>query len=220
VGAASGGEAARGLHQIADMSSDLQDKGLQTSLVIDRGTAARFGITPQLIDDALYDAFGQWQVSIMDTSLNQYHVVMEVEPRFWQRPDTLQSIYVRTPTGTEAPLSAFSSYGPSTTTLAVTHQAQFPAVTLSFNVTPGVALGEAVGAVDAATRAVGLPASIHASFQGTAQAFEASLADEPLLILAALVAVYIVLGVLYESYIHPLTILSALPSAGWAPSWR
>ena len=204
----------RATPQIVDLNSDLQDRGLQTSLVIDRSTASRLGITPQLIDDTLYDAFGQRQVSIMYTPLNQYHVVMEVEPRFWQRPETLRDVYVRPPAGAQVPLSAFSRYAPSITTLAVNHQGQFPAVTLSFNVPPGVALSEAVQAVTDATREIGLPASIHGSFQGTAQAFQVSLASEPWLILAALAAVYIVLGILYESYIHPLTILSTLPSAG------
>jgi multidrug efflux pump len=204
----------RTTRQIVDVSSDLQDKGLQASLVVDRGTASRLGISSQLIDDTLYDAFGQRQVAITYTSLNQYHVVMEVEPRFWQRPDTLREIYVRPPDGTQVPLAAFSRYAPSTTALAVNHQGQFPAVTLSFNLAPGVALGEAVDAVESAAREIGLPAGIRGSFQGTAQAFQGSLANEPWLILAALVAVYIVLGVLYESYVHPLTILSTLPSAG------
>jgi multidrug efflux pump len=204
----------RTMSHVVDVSSDLQDRGLQTSLVIDRATASRLGITPQLIDDTLYDAFGQRQVSIIYTPLNQYHVVMEVEPRFWQRPDTLRDIYVRTPTGVPVPLSAFSRYRPSTTTLAVNHQGQFPGVTLSFNLAPGIALGDAVQAVEEASHRIGLPGSIHGSFQGTAQAFQASLANEPWLIAAALVAVYIVLGVLYESYVHPLTILSTLPSAG------
>jgi multidrug efflux pump subunit AcrB len=204
----------RTLPQVVDLNSDQQDKGLATSLVIDRRTTARLGITPQLIDDTLYDAFGQRQVSVMYTALNQYHVVMEVAPAFWQRPDTLRDIYVRSPAGTMVPLSAFSRYEQAATTLAVNHQSQFPSVTLSFNVPPGVSLGETVEAVERATHDLGLPASIRGSFQGTAQAFQASLANQPLLILAALVAVYIVLGILYESYIHPLTILSTLPSAG------
>ena len=182
--------------------------------MIDRSTASRLGITPQLIDDTLYDAFGQRQVSTMFTQLNQYHVVMEVEPRFWQRPETLQDIYVRSKAGALVPLSAFSRYEFTSTALAVNHQGQFPSVTLSFNVAPGVALGEAVDAINAATQQLGLPSSIRGSFQGTAQAFQSSLANEPLLIAAALAAVYIVLGVLYESYVHPLTILSTLPSAG------
>src|SRR6058998_1117874 len=167
-----------------------------------------------MIDDTLYDAFGQRLVSTLYTQLNQYHVVMEVAPRFWQSPETLKDIYVRSSSGDMAPLSAFTHFEPATTALAVNHQGQFPAVTLSFNLAPGVALGEAVKAIEAAQREMGLPAGIRASFQGTAQAFQASLANEPLLILAALVTVYIVLGILYESYIHPLTILSTLPSAG------
>ena len=202
------------LPSLTDVSSDQQNRGLEASVVIDRDTASRLGISPQMIDDTLYDAFGQRQVSTMYTQLNQYHVVMEVAPRFWQSPETLQDIYVRAASGAQVPLSAFTHFAPTTTALAVNHQGQFPAVTLSFNLAPGVALGDAVTAIEAAEREIGLPASIHASFQGTAQAFQSSLANEPLLILAALVTVYIVLGVLYESYIHPLTILSTLPSAG------
>jgi multidrug efflux pump len=204
----------RTLPQLADVSSDQQDKGLQASVAIDRSTASRLGITPQLIDDTLYDAFGQRQVSISYTLLNQYHVVMEVDPRFWQRPETLQDIYLPSSTGAMVPLSAFARFQRTATSLAVNHQGQFPAATISFNLAPGVSLGEAVKVVESATHQMGLPASIRGSFQGTAQAFQASLANEPLLILAALVAVYIVLGVLYESYIHPITILSTLPSAG------
>jgi len=182
--------------------------------VFDRSTASRLGITPQLIDDTLYDAFGQRQVSIMYTALNQYHVVMEVAPPYWQRPDTLHDIYVRTPNGAQVPLSTFAHYEPTATALSVNHQGQFPAITFSFNLPSGVALGDAVRAIETATREIGLPASIRGSLQGTAQAFQASLANQPLLILAALVTVYIVLGILYESYIHPITILSTLPSAG------
>ncbi len=204
----------RSLPGVVDVNSDRQDKGLQSSIVVDRATASRFGITQQLIDNTLYGAFGQSQVSIMYTQLNQYHVVMEVAPEYWQRPDTLQYIYVRTPTGTLVPLSAFSHYEPTATALAVAHQGQFPAVTLSFNLVPGLALGDAVKSINEATRKIGLPSSIGGSFQGTAQAFQASLTNQPLLILAALFAVYIVLGILYESYIHPITIISTLPSAG------
>src|SRR5947209_4753340 len=207
-------EKLKGLPELRDVASDQQDQGLEASLVIDRDTAARMGILPQAIDDTLYDAFGQRQVSTIFTQLNQYHVVLEVQPHFQQNPDALKSIYVRSSNGTQVPLSAFTRYEPKTTALAVSHQGQFPAVTLSFNLAPGVALGEAVNAIQGAEREIGLPASIHASFQGTAQAFQASLANEPWLILAALVTVYIVLGVLYESYIHPITILSTLPSAG------
>jgi multidrug efflux pump len=199
---------------LVDVNSDQQNRGLQASLVIDRDTAARLGITPQMIDDTLYDAFGQRQVSTTYTQLNQYHVVMEVAPEYWQDPETLRDIYVRSTTGKQVPLSAFTHFEATTTALAVNHQGQFPAITLSFNLVPGVALGDAVNEIEAAEREIGLPGSIHATFQGTAQAFQASLANEPLLILAALIAVYIVLGILYESYIHPLTILSTLPSAG------
>jgi multidrug efflux pump len=202
------------LPELRDVASDQQSGGLEASLVIDRDTAARLGITPQMIDDTLYDAFGQRQVSTIFTQLNQYHVVLEVAPGFQQGPDALKDIYVRSATGAAVPLATFTHFAPSTTALAVNHQGQFPAVTLSFNLAPGVALGDAVRAIEAAARDIGLPASVQASFQGTAQAFQASLANEPVLILAALVTVYIVLGVLYESYIHPLTILSTLPSAG------
>jgi multidrug efflux pump len=204
----------RTLPQLVDVNSDQQNKGLQVSVVIDRSTASRLGITPQLIDETLYDAFGQRQVSIMYTLLNQYHVVMEVAPSFWQNPETLRDIYVKSPTGAMVPLSAFARFERTSTSLAVNHQSQFPSVTISFNLLPGVALGDAVNLIQAATKQIGLPASIRSSFAGTAQAFQSSLASEPLLILAALVTVYIVLGVLYESYIHPITILSTLPSAG------
>ncbi|SPQ00591.1 multidrug efflux system, subunit C [Candidatus Sulfobium mesophilum] len=204
----------RTLPQLVDVSSDQQDKGLQASLVIDRDTASRLGITARQVDDILYDAFGQRQVSITYTLLNQYHVVMEVEPYYWQRPESLKDIYVPSSNGGMVPLSAFTHYERTTTSLAVSHQGQFPSVTASFNLAPGVALGEAVKVIENETRQMGLPASIRGSFAGTAQAFKASLMNEPLLILAALVTVYIVLGILYESYIHPITILSTLPSAG------
>jgi multidrug efflux pump len=202
------------LPQLADVNSDQQNKGLQASLVIDRSTASRLNITPATIDNTLYDAFGQRQVSTMYTPLNQYHVVMELQPRFWQSPDGLKYTYVRSSTGELVPLSAFSHYEPSTAPLAVNHQGQFPSVTISFNLAPGVALGTAVNAIQAAEAEMRLPGSIRGSFQGTAQAFQASLANEPILIAAALIAVYIVLGILYESLIHPITILSTLPSAG------
>ncbi len=257
------------LPQLRDVSSDQQDKGLQASVVIDRDAASRFGITPSLIDQTLYDAFGQRQASILYTMLNQYHLVMEAAPKFWQRPETLRDIYlpstattvstavgattsanaittaaasaapaltaatptvgvtaaasgtiaataatVTAPTTGMVPLSAFTRFVRTQAPLAVNHQGQFPAVTLSFNLAPGISLGEAVSAVNGATREMGMPASIAGSFQGTAEAFIASLSNEPLLILAALVAVYIVLGILYESYVHPITILSTLPSAG------
>jgi multidrug efflux pump subunit AcrB len=169
-----------------------------------------------MLDDTLYDAFGQRQVSTIYTLLNQYHVVLEVEPPFWQNPDGLQYIYARSANSNLplVPLSAFTHYAPSTTALAVNHQGQFPAVTLSFNLAPGMALGDAVTAIEQATREMGLPTTMRGSFQGIAQAFQDSLASQPLLITAALMAVYIVLGILYESYIHPVTILSTLPSAG------
>jgi multidrug efflux pump len=207
-------ERLRALPQLVDFSSDQQDRGRQSTVVIDRATAARLGVTSRLVDDTLYDAFGQRQVSTMYTPLNQYHVVMEAAPEFGQRPQTLQDVYVRPAAGPPVPLAAFTRYQPEATALAVSHQGQFPSVTLSFNLAPGASLGAAVDAIDAATRQLGLPASIQGSFQGTAQAFQASLASQPLLIATALLAVYIVLGMLYESYVHPLTILSTLPSAG------
>ena len=204
----------RGLRQVVDVSSDQQDRGQQATVVIDRNTASRLGISAQLLDDTLYDAFGQRQVSVMYTLLNQYHVVMEVEPKYWQRPETLRDIYLPGTGGAMVPLSAVTSYQLTNTSLAVNHQSQFPSITLSFNLPPGVALGEAVDAIQNATSHIGLPSTIRGSFQGTAQAFQAALANQPILILAALVSVYIVLGVLYESYVHPITILSTLPSAG------
>jgi multidrug efflux pump subunit AcrB len=204
----------RTLPQLVDVNSDQQTQGLQASLVIDRRTAARLGISSQNIDDTLYDAFGQRFVSTMFTPLNQYHVVLEVNPSFWQNPDGLKYIYVRGAKGVQAPLSAFTHYEPRTAPLQVNHQGQFPAVTISFNLPRGVALGDAVNAIDAAEREIGLPQGIRGSFAGAAQAYQDSLASEPLLIAAALITVYIVLGVLYESMIHPLTILSTLPSAG------
>jgi multidrug efflux pump len=229
------------LPQLRDVASDQQDHALEMALTIDRDTAARFGITPQMIDDTLYDAFGQRQVSTMFTQLNQYHVVMEVAPQFQRSPESLKQIYIRAPnagntrpvnatganspveTGAPAnapsniasvPLSTIAHFEQKTTPLSVNHQGQFPAVTLSFNLAPGAALGDAVKAIQDAEREIGLPPSIRAGFQGTAQAFQNSLANESWLLLAALVTVYIVLGVLYESYIHPITILSTLPSAG------
>jgi multidrug efflux pump len=204
----------KGLRELVDVNSDQQNRGLQASLEIDRATASRLGITPQTIDNTLYDAFGQRQVSTTYTPLNQYHVVMEVEPKFWQSPDGLKYTYVRSTAGELVPLSAFTHAVSTTSPLAVNHQGQFPSVTISFNLAPGASLGTAVDAIQAAERELRLPGSIRGSFQGTAQAFQASLANEPILIAAALLAVYIVLGILYESLIHPLTILSTLPSAG------
>jgi multidrug efflux pump len=199
---------------LVDVNSDQQIKGLEASLTIDRATASRLGITPQAIDDTLYDAFGQRQVSTMYTALNQYHVVLEMDPKFLQGPEGLDVVRVRATDGTLVPLSAFARYEPSTAPLQVNHQGQFPAVTISFNLTQGTSLGDAVEKIQEAERELGLPASIRGSFQGTAQAFQDSLANQPILILAALFAVYIVLGILYESLIHPITILSTLPSAG------
>ncbi|HEV7519125.1 MAG TPA: efflux RND transporter permease subunit, partial [Thermoanaerobaculia bacterium] len=204
----------RTVPQLVDVNTDQQNKGLEETLAIDRATAARLGITSQMIDDTLYDAFGQRPVSTMYQQLNQYHVVMEVEPSFWQNPDGLKYIYVRAKGGNMVPLSTFTHFASTNAPLAVNHQGQFPAVTLSFNLPPGVALGDAVTAIGRAEAEMRLPGTIHGSFQGTAQAFQASLKNEPILILAALLTVYIVLGVLYESLIHPITILSTLPSAG------
>jgi multidrug efflux pump len=204
----------RTLPELRDQNSDQQDKGLQAKLVIDRDTASRMGITPQTLDNALYDAFGQRQVSTMYRPLNQYHVVMEVAPQFQQTPEALQNIYLKSSTGTPIPLAAFTHYEPSNTPLSVSHQGQVPSVTISFNLAPGVSLGEATQAIEAAQRSIGFPPTVSANFQGTAAAFQDSLSSEPILILTALVTVYIVLGMLYESYIHPITILSTLPSAG------
>ena len=203
-----------GMKELADVNSDLQEKGLQVAVVIDRDAAARFGIRPSAIDEALYDAFGQRQISVNYTLLNQYRVVMEVEPRFWQHPETLRQIYV-TPTGGEPiPLGTFARFEQNATSLTVNHQSQFPSVTISFNLARGVNLGQAVTAVETAMAEMNMPPTIRGSFQGTAKAFKESLANQPLLILAALITVYIVLGILYESFIHPITILSTLPSAG------
>ena len=207
-------ETVRAQPELRDVSSDQQNKGLRVLLTIDRGTASRLGITPQMIVDTLYDAFGQRQVSTIFTQLNQYRVVLAVKPDFQQGPDWLQTIYLRGSNGGQVPLGAIARVAETTGPLLISRQGQFPAATVSFNPAPGVALGRAVKAVESAVQKIGLPPSFQASFQGTAQAFQASLANEPLLILAALVTVYIVLGVLYESYIHPITILSTLPSAG------
>ncbi len=204
----------RALPQLRDVNTDQQDRGLEATVLIDRDTAARLGVATADIDNALYDAFGQRQVSIMYQQLNQYHVVMEVAPEFSSSTEALQNIYVRAANGTPVPLAAFAHFGPSNTPLAVNHQGQYPSVTISFNLAPNVSLGDATVAIEHAERSINFPASISAGFQGTAAAFQSSLASEPLLILAALVTVYIVLGVLYESYIHPITILSTLPSAG------
>jgi len=207
-------ERLRKLPQLVDVNTDQQNKGMQAYVEIDRDTASRLGLSAQDIDNTLYDAFGQRQVSTMYTELNQYHVVMEVAPEYWQSPDTLKAIYLRSRNGNTVPLAAFTRFARSDAPLAVNHQGQFPSATISFNLPPGVSLGEAVAAIETEQNQMGMPTGIHGSFSGTAQAFEASLADEPVLILTALIAVYIVLGILYESYVHPITILSTLPSAG------
>ncbi len=242
----------RALPELRDVSTDQQDKGLVTNLVIDRDAASRLGITAQMIDSTLYDAFGQRQVSTMYTGLNQYFVVMEVDPRYSQSPDALNGIFIKSSGGTSGtfggtistlgstgtspaapgtsigaatgaaaatgsrmvPLSTIAHYETQNAALQVNHQGQYPAITLTFNLAPNVALGDAVTAIEKAQREMGMPSNVHASFQGTAQAFQDSLRNEPLLILAAIVTVYIVLGILYESLIHPLTILSTLPPAG------
>ena len=200
--------------EIGDISSDQQTAGLQATLVVDRDTGSRLGIRSLDIDNTLYDAFGQRQVSTIYTELNQYHIVMEVDEAFRGSTDAIQSLYVRSANGTQVPLSAFTHYDTKNSALAVNHQGQFPAVTISFNLADGVALGDAVTKIEAAVLHLGVPSDIHPTFQGNARAFQSALASQPWLILAALVAVYIVLGMLYESYIHPITILSTLPSAG------
>ena len=222
----------RTLPELRDVATDQLNNGLKTTISIDRDTASRLGIFPQAIDNTLYDAFGQRQVSTIFTQLNQYHVVLEVLPSFAGTPDSLKDIYIRpsvvTPnsgaptangaavstSGTPVPISTFTQMQDGNASLSVNHQGQFPVVTLSFNLAPGGSLGDATKAIQQAEKDIQLPASIHASFQGTAAAFQNSLASEPYLILAAVITVYIVLGVLYESYIHPITILSTLPSAG------
>jgi multidrug efflux pump len=207
-------EKMRTLPGLTDVNSDQRNHGLEELLDYDRPTASRMGITPQAIDSTLYHAFGQSQVSTMFTPLNQYHVVMEVAPKYWQRPESLDEIYLTTTNGGQIPLSAVTHRQATTTSIAVNHSGQFPSVTLSFNLAPGVALSDAVGAINGMEQSAGMPSTIHGSFSGTAQAYQASLATEPLLILTALLAVYIVLGILYESFVHPITILSTLPSAG------
>jgi multidrug efflux pump len=199
---------------VTDVASDLQDQGLAAKLVIDRDTAARLGIAMSDVDNTLYDAFGQRQVSTIFTQLNQYHVVMEVGQSFQTTPSTLNSLYVKSGNGAQVPLSMVAHWEQSTAQLSIGHQGQFPSTIVSFNLAPGKALGDAVKAVNRIEQRIQMPSSINASFQGTAAAFQTSLSNEPLLILAALITVYIVLGVLYESYIHPITIISSLPSAG------
>ena len=199
---------------LSDVATDAQTEGLEYNLVIDRDTASRLGVTPQNIDDTLDDAFAQRQVSTMFTQLNQYHVVLEVEPKFQRDPSALDNIYVKSSNGTQVPLSTFTHFEQRPSSLVINHQGQFPVVTVSFNLAPGKSIGDAVDAVTKAQKQLHMPASVNGSFEGTARSFEASLQNEPILILAALIVVYIVLGVLYESYIHPITILSTLPSAG------
>jgi multidrug efflux pump len=199
--------------ELRDVATDQQDQGLRAHLVIDRETASRLGITPQMIDDTLYDAFGQRQISTLFTQVNQYRVVLEVAPNFQKGPAALNDIYLRSASNGEVPLSAITRFQEANTPLSVNHQGQFPVVTLSFNLAPRASLGEAVKAVAAVNDELRLPASIQGEFQGTARAFQTALTGQPLLILSAVLTVYIVLGVLYESYIHPATILSTLPSA-------
>ena len=202
------------LPELTDVDTDQQNSGLQARVVYDRQTASRLGITTQLMDSTLYSAFGQAQVSTMYTSLNQYYVVMEVAPHFWQSPEGLDYFYLHPTSGGVIPLKAIAHFEPRIAPLAVNHQGQFPSVTISFNLAPGVALSEADNVISQTEQNIGMPSSIRGMYSGTLQAFRASLATEPLLIITALLTVYIVLGVLYESYIHPITILSTLPSAG------
>jgi len=204
----------RKIRLLTDVNTDQQNSGLQAMLTYDRDTATRLGITPQMLDNSLYEAFGQAQISTMYTAINQYHVVLEVEPKFWQSPVNLNDVYIRAAQGKVIPLSAVAHYEPSTAPLAVNHQGQYPSVTISFNLAPGVALSDASRAILDMEQKIGMPSSITGMFSGTLQAFQSSLATEPFLIITALMAVYIVLGILYESYIHPLTIISTLPSAG------
>jgi len=207
-------ERMRKIPELRDVNSDQQLKGLQAAVVVDRDTAYRLGVSIQAIDDTLNDAYGQRQVSVMYQGINQYYVVMEVLPQFQQSPEYLNQVYIASSSGKLIPMSAFSHYGPSNSALTINHQGVFPAITLSFNLAPGAALGDAVHHIETVQREIGMPATVHATFQGTAQAFKDSFSSELTLVLAAIAAVYIVLGILYESYIHPITILSTLPSAG------
>jgi multidrug efflux pump subunit AcrB len=206
--------ALRACPELADVASDQQSGGLQVSVEVDRLKAARLNIQMQAIDDALYNSFGQRQVSTIFTQLNQYRVILEAEPQYQTTPESLQKIYVKSTTGTMVPLSAFASIKVTTAPLTIVHQEQFPAITLSFNLSQGGSLGEAVKAIQNAQKTIGLPDTIATSYSGSAAEFRSSLKSEPFLILAAIIVIYIVLGVLYESYIHPITILSSLPSAG------
>jgi len=204
----------KSLPGLLDVNSDQQNEGLQSSLVYDRATASRMGITPQMIDNTLYDAFGQAEVSTIYKTQNQYYVVMEVAPQFWQDPRQLANIYVKSASGRAVPLSAITRLQTKTAPISVNHQGQFPSVTVSFNLAPGVALSDAARVIDEMEQGIGMPESIHGMFAGTLQAFQQSLSSEPLLLTMAVITVYIVLGILYESCIHPITILSTLPSAG------
>jgi len=207
-------EELRTIPLIVDVNTDQQNSGLQSYVQVDRSTAARFGISSQLVDNVLYDAFGEREVSTIYKPLNQYYVVMLVGRAFWQNPLFLRQVYAYAPNGQEVPLSAFSHFNSITAPLAVNHQGLSPSVMISFNLQPGVPLGDAAEAILARAAKVGLPSTIHTGFAGTAQAYQDSLSSEPLLIAAALASVYLVLGILYESYVHPVTILSTLPSAG------
>jgi multidrug efflux pump len=202
------------LPEIADVSSDQQNSGLSSNVVIDRDTASRLGLTAQAVDSALYDAFGQRQVSVMYKSINQYHVVLALQQQWWESPDFLNTIYVQTPRGTDVPLSTFTHFTQGLTPISLPHQGQFPAATFSFNLPENVALSDATDAIKRAEVEMGLPANITGKFAGTAQTYLEALHNQPILIATALIAVYIVLGILYESLIHPLTIISTLPSAG------
>jgi multidrug efflux pump len=204
----------RKIRILTDVNTDQQNSGLQSMLTYDRATASRLGITPEMIDNSLYEAFGQAQVSTMYTNINQYHVVLEVEPKFWQSPVSLDDVYLRAAQGRVIPLSAIAHYETRTAPLAVNHQGQYPSVTISFNLAPGVALSDAAGAILAMEQKIGMPDTVTGMFSGTLQQFQATKDSMPILIIAALLAVYIVLGILYESFIHPLTIISTLPSAG------
>ncbi len=199
---------------LRDVNTDQQLNGLQASLAIDRDTAGRLGVSVSEIDNTLNDAFGQRQVSNIYKGINQYHVVLEVQPQYLRDPETLRNIYAASNTGKLVPISSFAHFEPAKSALTVNHQGIFPAITLSFNLAPGASLGPAVEQIAAVQRDMNMPPTVHGTFQGTAQAFQDSLSSEGLLIVSALAAVYIVLGILYESYIHPITILSTLPSAG------
>jgi multidrug efflux pump len=202
------------LPELTDVNTDQQNKGLQTTLIVDRDAAARLGVTSRMVDTTLNDAFGQRQVSTIYHPLNQYRVVMEAAPPYWQSPDALKDVHVITADGESVPLASFSRYGPTNAPLAVSHQGQFAASTISFNLPVGMSLSDATRAIDDAMARLGVPPGVHGTFAGSARAFQQSVSTNPLLILTAILTIYIVLGVLYESYVHPLTILSTLPSAG------